>query len=601
MQLLVGTMSKGQRWREALRRGMPEWREERIDRAVAQGLPWPTSATTDRWSWTAPSGRISLRVLTNEPDGTSTNRLRTADGGHVAWSGYAYNTGVGGRDLASARANGCYAAIAVNDDHLTAWTNIHRMQPLYTAESDDFVVVSSSARIAGLLAGLDDGIPEQTVLGLAGPGFMLSDTTPFPGVHAVAPGTLVEVGREGLRSRPHGEQRIDRAAPLEEHAAAVATELLAAAQGIARDAPDLQCQITGGKDSRLVLAAFAEVGARPRCTTTGRPDHPDVLLGSAVTKRLGLPHETIVPQVQEQPETSPTRVINLEQRAWKTLFHTDGMLTVYEAGVSDPNAPFRSVVKAGGHGGELLRGGYGYRLRRLDADQALRRLELVAAPHASLVTDRGGAVLDAMLQDVRRRVEADPGRGLERFYRWQRAGRWHAAARSVYTLVRPERTLLGDDQVVRLASGAPQDLAWDERLFHAVLEQINPGLCELPFYHARWRFEEDGPTEHFRPETWEERAPLEAAQRSAVFNWRTDYPAFVQDRFVEAILSSPAPFFELFDRDAVTSFLDETRSARTGQQAKLVWSLFSAQQLLAGRHLEPAPPTGEELHIEVPV
>src|SRR5262249_57325822 len=108
--------------------------------------------------------------------------------------------------------------------------------------------------------------------------------------------------------------------------------------------------ITGGKDSRLVIAALIAAGVPVRARTHGFPGHPDVLIAAEIARRLGIEHEVRMP-------SSPGEEVDVLGRIRATVLVADGMLSAFEnVGRADPQPS--PALTAGGHGAELLPDGY---------------------------------------------------------------------------------------------------------------------------------------------------------------------------------------------------------------------------------------------------
>jgi hypothetical protein len=174
-----------------------------------------------------------------------------------------------------------------------------------------------------------------------------------------------------------------------------------------------------------------------------------------------------------------------------TVLVADGMLSAFE-NVGRPDRSPSSVVTAGGHGGELLRGGYAETAaggrwapgavasakRAARASELLRRMTTrhlgllrpgAAASHLARLRPWSGAAL-----------ARGPVAALEEFYLVNRAGRWSAAARQAYLLRENLVQPLFDDGVVRAARAAPLGMRASGELSTAVLAELCPDLTNVP-------------------------------------------------------------------------------------------------------------------------
>ena len=119
----------------------------------------------------------------------------------------------------------------------------------------------------------------------------------------------------------------------------------------------VELSLTGGKDSRLIAAALTAAKVPFRARTHGFASHPDVIVAAMIASRLGVEHVVTEPR-PAAPEQAPDEA-DLRARLRSAVLVCDGMLSAFEnLGRSRPAAPTTEPVQAGGHGGELLRGGY---------------------------------------------------------------------------------------------------------------------------------------------------------------------------------------------------------------------------------------------------
>ncbi|HUN37343.1 MAG TPA: hypothetical protein VMU95_35535, partial [Trebonia sp.] len=151
------------------------------------------------------------------------------------------------------------------------------------------------------------------------------------------------------------------------------------------------------------------------------------------------------------------------------------------------------VVTAGGHGGELLRGGYaetagaghpdagtiGSVKRAARATELLRRL---TARHVALLRPAPATRYLASLTPWSGTALAHgPLQALDDFYLVNRAGRWSAAARQAYLLRENLVQPLFDDNVVRAARRTPLADRVRGALPAAVLRELRPDLADIPY------------------------------------------------------------------------------------------------------------------------
>jgi hypothetical protein len=436
-----------------------------------------------------------------------------------------------------------------------ARTTATRVDPVYVAEVAGAVIISDRAMWAAWTADrLDDHDP-LLACALLNPGFPLGSATPFRGVSALSRSTIIQVlsgaaSRNGADSppRPRGAGS----------AAEVAAALVGAVTLLREAGQPVELSLTGGKDSRLVAAALVKAGVPVRGRTHGFADHPDVVLAAEVARVLGIEHEVRVP-------AAPGQQVDVLGRIRATVLVADGMLSAFE-NVGRPDPAFSRAVTAGGHGGELLRGGYaetaaGRRAAGLRAAELLRRL---TTRHLGLLRRGAAAGYVASLAPWTSALARDPLRALDDFYLVNRAGRWSAAARQAYLirecLVQP----LFDERVVLAARAVPLATRTSGELSRAVLAELCPPLTEIPLAG---------------------KAPASSGQAS--FDWRRQYGGEIATFLRDYTLDQGASggLFTVVNRAAAEKALTPPHQDRA-----TVWALATLACLLSGDYRNARDP-----------
>jgi hypothetical protein len=365
---------------------------------------------------------------------------------------------------------------------LCARTSVTRVDPVYLAEVPGAAVVADRAAWAAWTASrLGDHDPLH-VCALLNPGFPLGPVTPFAGVTALGPSAALRL-LDGSVTRLSGPR--PRAAGR--GGARDVAEALVAAVAPLRDAGGpVELSLTGGKDSRLVAAALVKAGVPVVGKTHGFADHPDVVVAVEVARRLGIEHVVRTP-------AAPGQRVDVLGRIRATVLVADGMLSAFE-NVGRPDPAAARALTAGGHGGELLRGGYAETSGRLAATGGLRRavaparraarsaelLRRLTTKHIGLIRPGPAAAYAASLAPWAPRLARHPLHALDDFYLVNRAGRWSAAARQAYLLRERLVQPLFDDRVVLAARSVPLADRVSGALSAAVLAELSPVLAEVP-------------------------------------------------------------------------------------------------------------------------
>ncbi|MDQ1295708.1 MAG: hypothetical protein QG608_3595 [Actinomycetota bacterium] len=136
----------------------------------------------------------------------------------------------------------------------------------------------------------------QTLLG-----WQLGDRSPFEGVRVVPPGAVVRLHEGRLRGLPPAEPATSQTSPDDEGPLCLDTAVRRGAillrtwmESFLGGHPDAVLQLSGGLDSRLLLAAVPPSDRRNlTALTLGRPGEPDLDIAAALTARYDMNHEII--------------------------------------------------------------------------------------------------------------------------------------------------------------------------------------------------------------------------------------------------------------------------------------------------------------------
>jgi|SRR5271165_624337 len=478
--------------------------------------------------------------------------------------------------------------IWADDDGLHARTGVTRIDPIHLAEVPGAVLVSDrtswAAAVAGRL-GEPDPIMVAAFLAL---GYPVGAATAFRGVQTLGAQRQLTVTAGRLIASP--AQRNGTAAGSYE---AVAAALVEAVRPLGERGVPVELSLTGGKDSRLIAAALTAARVPFRARTHGFTSHPDVIVATMIADKLGIEHVVTEPRAAA-PERAPDEA-DVLARLRSAVLVSDGMLSAFE-NVGRPDPPVTTEpVQTGGHGGELLRGGYApaaWTSRRparawseargteLFRRMVTRRLDLVRPAAA-------GAYL-ASLAPFAAALPRGPLRTLDNFYLVNRAGRWSAAARQAYLLRESLVQPFFGDQVVRAARAVPLPDRITDRLHRGVLERLCPELLDLPLAGSIWK---SGPR---IPPVPAAAAAATGTTAQADADWRRAYGDKMARLLRDYALDQGAAggMFDLVRRTAAERAL---RPPQHDSQA--AWALATLAALLSGdwlnaREVDAREPTG---------
>lgn len=470
------------------------------------------SAHVERVFCVAPTSGSFVVGLSNEPSGG----WRKTATGYVFVCGYCSDEPALERLAAdehladnASRIPGRFSVLVI-DEHAGRFalaTQPARVDSIFHAETTrDLLWGNQASTLSVLRDGVVRFAPRQLVT-LVNAGFFGDDSTPYAGVETLKSFTTVVVEKNHTREQtrdlfslkprapirgrlrrllePAVPARFWRAdgAALNRSLDGFAEELVRAFAPL-RGAGPIDLGLTGGMDSRLLLAAGLSAGVDLHCFTHvhGTKNLSDVWVAKKVAEVTGVNHRLM--ERGSVDRASPASTLNELLKVTRgTLAATDGMM-----GLQYPVTPtFAYAPKLGmsGQGGEILRGGYGektilatrarvaYRMQnRWNHSPELFRAELVASVEAN----------------IRSYIASFPARLpateiLDCLYVDRRCGRWAAASTGASTTrIRP----LLDNVVVRQALAIPVTAKKRHLLHRGVIERLRPDLSNVPLADEFW-------------------------------------------------------------------------------------------------------------------
>lgn len=342
-------------------------------------------------------------------------------------------------------------------------------------------IVSSRAGIVAALANegprADPAIPAI--------GYRIGTATGWHGVVQLAQGRTLVVppaGGTAQRLAPSpvaaGPRGLSPVLLDEGIAEAVAAIRLAAARG------PLPLGITGGKDSRavLALALAAGVGERLDLFTRGPEGHPDVAAGRRLAEAAGLPHRREPPLGDGDTDWTVDRFAR-EMAA--LAFQTDGAMGGWDRATAG-HAGTGTMLS--GHLGEVLKA-YAKHPPADPADPVamvrgqapfdplglLRpeaRARLTAEIAGQMAAGRGAGATDGDLGDL--------------FYHRNRVPNWLGGLRGTKGHEAQPVLPLGVPALQRLAFAMTAEERRMEAAHHAIVRRCAPQLLSIPFAHQAW-------------------------------------------------------------------------------------------------------------------
>ncbi|HEX8073528.1 MAG TPA: hypothetical protein VF545_00970 [Thermoleophilaceae bacterium] len=443
-------------------------------RGLLERLPFFPGETVE--TWRAPSGGAWVAWVAHGPERTGgaayvaagPERIALFAGRPILWAGErradgrapldptAYLDGIpaelDGR-FAALRAGG-HGLLELRSDPLGAY-------PVYEAHVEGVRWVSNNPELLRDAHGSDELDPDA-LAGLVGGGWSLDGHPVWAGVRRILPAATAV--------RPGGGLDPDRAAAL----LTAGTRALADWPGRPSVVP-----VTGGRDSRLVLAAALAAGIEFEANTGGDESAPDVRIGRTLAEVAGVPHSLIGGDSMWQDWRRGAELVAAMAAGTATLADAAGFPLAARPG---PLPLWHS-----GQGGEIARAYYGLGdgLDRDGLADRLTRAFLARRPGRAGVLSADGRAL------VHRRIAAwvdeQLGAGIapvdvpDMFYLRKRMGTWAGPGHGCVEYVRDTTSPLWSARLLPDLLGAPAAERARYAFHRAVLERLSAELAAVPF------------------------------------------------------------------------------------------------------------------------
>lgn len=353
---------------------------------------------------------------------------------------------------------------------------------LYRREAPGWAAVSTSARALSLLA--PSGLDEGTLAVVSLLGWPLADRTPWREVRVLRHGVALAGGDTDASDGGGALPGLEGGEPVATAARILRTTL----EAFLDENPTAVLQLTGGVDSRILLAAIPRARrAAVQVMTLRTSGSRDASIASALAARYGMRH-TI-------RSFSEIATMSAEQ-----AFGACMAAALRLEGSADPIAAACVEVAEGqrgeqtrivGLGGEVARGFYyvgplwadhvGERRIRRFADWRLFANE--AAPREMFTTEFASWAAEEARRQVRQTLLEPRGSWFEltdAFYLDQRMRRWAGGLASTTCLERVDMNPMLDPRFVGLVTGLRPSEKVNLRFLARLLDHLDPELTALP-------------------------------------------------------------------------------------------------------------------------
>jgi hypothetical protein len=394
---------------------------------------------------------------------------------------------------AAARYDDAARELEVGADALGAY-------PLFTAEAHGARWFSNApAALASLTRARE--LDPLALAGLLGGGWSPAGDPLWSAVRRLPRGTVVRLRADGGEDRGEllGDAAIVSLLGAGFDAAAAADGLVAGLRALADwpGRPSL-VPVTGGRDSRLILAGALRAGFPFTTTTGGATGTPDVEAGRALARAAGVEHELLGSDPHGDMYSEPERaaeVVALLSAGTACLADAAG----FPLGPAGGPLP----LWHSGQGGEIARGYYGP-VRRMG--RRAPRGELVERMYGAFTGRRpgreaplnptGARLVREHLHDwVEHQLDAGaaPADVPDLFYLERRMATWAGPSHGCVEPVKDTTSALWSHRLLAHELGASTAERGRELFALRVLERLAPELVEVPFADGRpWPARQSG-------------------------------------------------------------------------------------------------------------
>jgi asparagine synthase (glutamine-hydrolysing) len=377
-----------------------------------------------------------------------------------------------------------FRCVFIHGHRLVALTDPFGLGHVFYASSERACVVGSSATLVADI--LDASLDSRALVAYARFGSFLAAETPFKGVKKLLAGSRL-LAADGIADVcSHSVMNSVTLTSSNDLSDAMRSVVLA----MHRAAPDVELELSGGLDSRIILAAMPpgrRRGLRAMTISDPKFPSPDAEIASRIAARDGLDWSMI-------DSSGFTRMTSAEllTAAYDTAAAYDHMGNpVDKISLISANANRSVAARLGGQNGELLRGFYHFgqpldaRPRRPMASRLIQsRLAVndVVDPEIFLPELRRELIQDAdrRMEEILLSFDCCWGDALDRFYLAQRMQSWAGNAASQRRLGYTPLYPFFDPTVVSIALGHKAAHRSNSMLAYRLLAALDPELAAIP-------------------------------------------------------------------------------------------------------------------------
>jgi asparagine synthetase B (glutamine-hydrolysing) len=337
----------------------------------------------------------------------------------------------------------------------------------------------------------------------------------------------------------------------------------------------LNLQLSGRKDSRLILAGMssAKLDISANTTDMGAHNFTDVYCAKLVASSLGIQHN--LRKIAKREAEATISSDEFYTRTVNTLKATDfGLISLGNLAF---NQKFSNNRLFNGLGGELLRGGYEKGLAKLNVKYSPKELLISKWARFSKffypeAADAYSSYLDNWLEanglNENLSLAADAG------YLYCRMGRWTGALSRSGSLARIPTYPFLDNAFMKSVYSGPVEFRSNDKLLYEILKRLNPDLAKIPFANDYWSFLSSKDVVEFKnkwPDAFRERNSIQSGEN---LDWRANWIDIISEHLFDFILSfQESRVFEVLNRKKIEAL--RLNGLNRGHRF-LLFSIYSA-------------------------
>lgn len=357
----------------------------------------------------------------------------------------------------------------------------------YRQLSDGYAVCSSSAALA--LCGKSELDPVAVHEFLA-TGIIYEDRSLWADVKKIAPASVLTIDRHGAHSTQYWNFSMVRAESLDLNEAAekIYTGLVDTLNALPTGSQPLVSDLTGGYDSRLLLAGLLNADQPFKTTVSGSVNQPDVVVAGQIASQFQFQHQHVVshsvPSTEEFNSALSMTDGEYDAYDYSRILHTHRLLSANHS------------MSLNGSFGELARG-YWWELlwpqlakhQPLDAELVATRRFAAASYNKSIFEQKTQFDLREHMTEVVGRsvkhISSFPNTSqMDCVYFTMRMQRWQGRIASATNQLWPAFSPTGFAQVLDPILEAKASTRFRSLLVRKVFAQFSPTLARIPLEHG---------------------------------------------------------------------------------------------------------------------